>query len=117
MWQESALLIGRTDGSSGWSPGDLTGTNAAPLDPQLGALQNNGGPTQTRALQPSSPAVNMGDDTVTSAPTSLTTDQRGAGFPRKMGAHVDIGAFEFDSATGGPDLTRRIFPVVSVITA
>ena len=28
---------------------------------------------------------------------SLTTDQRGPGFPRKRGNHVDIGAFEYES--------------------
>ena len=67
--------------------GDLTGTGAAPLNPMLGALGNNGGPTQTHALLPGSPAINAG--TSTGAPA---TDQRGVSRPQ--GAAVDIGAFE-----------------------
>lgn len=51
----------------------------------LGALANNGGPTQTMSLLTNSPAINSG--TNTGAPS---TDQRG--FAR-VGA-VDIGAFE-----------------------
>ena len=62
--------------------------------PKLGPLQNNGGPTPTMALLAGSPAIDAGDDTVLGLPLSLTTDQRDAGFPRKAGAHVDIGAFE-----------------------
>ena len=57
-------LIGQTDGSSGWiaGPSDLTGTSAQPLDPMLDplGLQNNGGPTQTIALQSSSQAIDAG---------------------------------------------------------
>jgi len=63
-------------------------------NPMLGPLQNNGGPTPTMALQPGSPAIDAGDDSVLGPPLSLMTDQRGAGFPRLSGAHVDIGAFE-----------------------
>jgi hypothetical protein len=46
------------------------------------------------ALLPDSPAIDAGDDTVLGSPFSLTTDQRGTGFPRKSGLHVDIGALE-----------------------
>src|SRR5205085_3190039 len=53
-------LIGKTDGSSGWGGTDLTGTAAAPLNPQLGALANNGGPTQTMALASTSSAIDAG---------------------------------------------------------
>jgi CSLREA domain-containing protein len=95
-------FIGKTDGSSGWVASDYTGTSVSPLDPQLGSLQDNGGPTQTMAVQPTSAAIDAADDSVLNAPLSLTTDQRGPGFPRKLGAHVDIGAFEFDSALPGP---------------
>ena len=63
-------------------------------DPKLGSLQNNGGPTFTQALLPGSPAIDAGDDSVVGSPFNLTTDQRGPGFPRKSGLHVDIGAFE-----------------------
>jgi CSLREA domain-containing protein len=98
-------LIGKTDGSSGWVASDLTGTIAAPLDPLLGPLQNNGGPSATMALQNSSAAIDAGDDSVLGNPFGLAYDQRGTGFPRKQGAHVDIGAFEFDSGQPGPSFT------------
>lgn len=58
-------------------------------DPMLQSLADNGGPTQTMALAPTSPAINAGDN-----PLGLTTDQRGAGFLRVSGSAPDIGAFE-----------------------
>ncbi|MDQ4120837.1 MAG: carboxypeptidase-like regulatory domain-containing protein [Acidobacteriota bacterium] len=76
--------------------GDKTGIEAAPLNAQLGALQDNGGSTDTRALLPVSPALNSGSscvaDTPGCLPSSLATDQRGT--PRKAGSFVDIGAYE-----------------------
>lgn len=60
--------------------------NANPL---LGALANNGGPTQTHALLALSPAIDQGAN-----PLGLATDQRGAGFQRVSGAATDIGSFE-----------------------
>jgi hypothetical protein len=98
-------LIGKGDGASGFTNGtnnDQVGSIASPLNPKLQLdgmgnplLQNNGGPTETIRLLAGSPAINAGDDSVLSPPLSLTTDQRGAGFPRKLGAHVDIGAVAF----------------------
>jgi hypothetical protein len=73
--------IGITNGTSG----DLSGTSAAPLDPRLGALADNGGLTQTRALLDGSPAIDAGD-----AATCATTDQRG--YVRIL--PCDIGAYE-----------------------
>jgi hypothetical protein len=69
--------------------GNLVGSLASPLDPMVGQLQNNGGPTQTLALQPGSPAIDRGAN-----PLMLATDQRGTGFPRVVGPQADIGAFE-----------------------
>ncbi len=89
-------LVGKSDGSDGWVASDLLGSIAAPLDPQLNALNANGGLTQTILLLPGSAAINTGDDAVLSAPLSLATDQRD--LPRKIGTRVDIGATEFDSA-------------------
>jgi hypothetical protein len=57
----------------------------------LGSLANNGGPTKTMALLPGSPAIDAGDDVWVG---TLATDQRGTGFARVVGAHVDIGAYE-----------------------
>ncbi len=63
-------------------------------NPNLGPLQNNGGPTLTHSLLSPSPAIDAGDDAVLDLPLGLTTDQRGSGFPRRKGLHVDIGAVE-----------------------
>jgi CSLREA domain-containing protein len=74
------------------------GNNITSGDPLVGPLQDNGGPTFTRALQPGSPAIDAGDDCVltdtcsTAYGFSLTTDQRGTTRPQSM--HVDIGAYE-----------------------
>jgi hypothetical protein len=64
-----------SDDSSGPS-GATDKLNANPL---LGPLQYNGGPTQTCALLPQSPAIDSGSNALAAA-YSLTTDQRG--FPR-----------------------------------
>ena len=44
----------------GWLASDLTGTIGAPLNPELGPLQNNGGSTPTMALLPNSAAIDAG---------------------------------------------------------
>ncbi|HKM55189.1 MAG TPA: Ig-like domain repeat protein, partial [Isosphaeraceae bacterium] len=95
---QGSNLIGKTDGSSGWVATDLTGTVASPLDPQLNALADNGGPTETMALLPGSPAIDAGSNALANE-YSLATDQRGAGFPRIVNGTVDIGAFEAQQET------------------
>lgn len=64
------------------STADLPG-----VDPLIGPLQDNGGPTQTHTLLSVSPAIDAGDNTL--APV---TDQRGF---NRMDTTSDIGAFEF----------------------
>lgn len=68
--------------------GTATPTGDAPLtgDPLLGALADNGGPTQTQLPQPSSPLVDAGAD------LAIAADQRGR--TRPSGAGPDIGAVE-----------------------
>ena len=84
-------LIGETgDGSSGWVGSDLTGTIATPLQPLLAPLDSYGGPTETMALLPGSPAIDAGSNAL--VPGGVTTDQRG--YARIVHGTVDIGAFE-----------------------
>jgi putative Ig domain-containing protein len=59
-------------------------------NPQLAALADNGGPTETRALQLASPAV----DVVPLAQCLTNVDQRGEPRPEPGAAFCDIGAFE-----------------------
>ncbi|MFZ5912434.1 MAG: choice-of-anchor Q domain-containing protein [Chloroflexota bacterium] len=66
-------------------------------DPLLDALADNGGPTQTMALLPGSPAIDAGDDaTCADAPVD-GLDQRGVARPQ--GPHCDIGAYEAQDVT------------------
>jgi hypothetical protein len=62
-------------------------TSRTSVEPMLGPLADNSGPTPTMALLPGSPAIDAGDDSA--APD---TDQRGVGRP--CGRQNDIGAFE-----------------------
>ena len=68
-------------------------------DPLLGPLADNGGTTQSMALLPGSPAIDMGDDA--SCPAM---DQRGTARPQ--GLHCDIGSYKsVVMATGTPTPT------------
>jgi hypothetical protein len=78
-------LIGDGSGGSGYAATDLVGTAANPLDPGLGPLQDNGGPTATMAPLPGSPALNAGD-----AAQLGTRDQRGV----VRGGGVNVGAYQ-----------------------
>ncbi len=70
--------------------------NSIQGDPLLAPLGNYGGPTQTIALNSGSPALDAGSVAlaVDANGNPLTTDQRGAGYPRILNNTVDIGAFE-----------------------
>ncbi len=103
-------LIGNTSGAiiNGTTTHNINNTSA-----NLGALANNGGPTQTLLPRPGSPAINAGDpanlpadtydvdgDSNTAEPLPL--DQRG--FARVVGGNFDIGAVEVNytiTATAG----------------
>ncbi len=108
-------LIGNNSGATVSSVQftDQIGTPASPLNPLLGPLQDNGGPTFTRALLAGSTALDRGNS------TGSITDQRYS--PRPVGsANVpggdgsDIGAFEFSPAptpTPTPTATPTATPV------
>jgi hypothetical protein len=79
-------LVANGQGAGGISNG-VNGNIVGVVNPLLGPLADNGGPTLTVALLPGSPALNRGAD------AGLATDQRG--LPRVSGGQADIGAFEF----------------------
>jgi hypothetical protein len=102
---EDAIVT--TSGFTNGVNNDQVGTVASPLNPRLGPLANNGGPTQTHALLSNSTALDAGNNCVLdnsctpAVGVSVTTDQRGAGFARaadsadaNLTQTVDIGAFE-----------------------
>jgi hypothetical protein len=76
------------------SNADAFGGSSSNADPMLdpAGLKYNGGLTPTIALLPGSPAIDAGNDSI--VPAGVTTDQRGPGFARISGSHVDIGAYE-----------------------
>jgi CSLREA domain-containing protein len=79
--------------------GASTGANGQALGDRVNAqlandgLQNNGGPTQTIALQASSPAIAA----VPLAQCTVTTDQRGDPRPALGYGACDIGAYELEA--------------------
>ncbi len=89
--------------------GDQVGTGGSPIDPMLGPLQDNGGPTQTHALQSGSPAIDAGNPTgcTYAADGPLSTDQRGIARPLDGDSNgsttCDIGAYEFVHASADSD--------------
>jgi hypothetical protein len=96
LTSENFNLIGDSSGAT-ITPAqfaDQIGTAGSPINPMLGPLQNNGGPTLTRALLSGSPAIDKGDSSF------YSTDQRGFARPIDMPAIAnagdggDIGAFE-----------------------
>ena len=95
MTSQGNNLIGNVGTSTGWVGSDLTGTSTAPLNALLAPLGNDGGPTQTMALLPGSPAIDAGNNAL--IPAGITTDQRG--LPRIVNGTVDIGAFESSGFT------------------
>lgn len=77
------------------------------LDPLLTPLGDYGGPTDTHALLPDSPAIDAGDDlkAQNGSGAPLVGDQRGTNYNRINGSAVDIGAFEAHVIVSGNDVT------------
>jgi sugar lactone lactonase YvrE len=109
-------LIGNNSGATitPAQSSDQIGTPASPIDPLLGPLQNNGGPTPTMALLTGSRAIDKGGsgtDPITG--NAVTEDQRGLLRPvdnaaisnANGGDGSDIGAFEVQAPTPTPTPT------------
>jgi len=79
-------------------------TNARAVNPLIGALTDNGGPTLTHELLAGSPAINAGNQSICN--TLQGTDQRG--FPYVQ--LCDIGPFEFQTLLDISD-DELCFPV------
>jgi len=78
--------------------------NIVGVDPLLGraGLQDNGGPTQTIALLPGSPAIDAGDPDVCANPPVNGVDQRGYARPGSGHTQCSIGAYEADGFSPEP---------------
>ncbi|MGH2685111.1 MAG: choice-of-anchor Q domain-containing protein, partial [Actinomycetota bacterium] len=90
---EGHNLIGNGEGCTVTpTTGDQIGTAAAPIDPKLGSIADNGGPTPTHALLPGSTAIDGGESVTprSGGAGCDSADQRGA--PRT--GTCDIGAYE-----------------------
>lgn len=90
----------------------LTGAhNLVGVDPLLGPLANNGGPTLTHLPLPGSPVIDAGDPAIPSPPP---TDQRG--FQRIVGGAVDLGSVEVGAQIlGVPTLSSFGIAVLAVL--
>jgi Chlamydia polymorphic membrane protein (Chlamydia_PMP) repeat len=100
-------LVGTTGGCTVVAkPSDLTGTDAAPVDPLLLPLGDNGGLTQTMWLDTASPAIDSGG-------LCPLLDQRGYVRPADGGTGVvrcDRGAVEVGGACGAPHVATPLDP-------
>jgi hypothetical protein len=118
---------GFTDGVNG---DQVSNDNS--INPLLGELSDNGGQTNTLELLKGSPAINMGNNCVTTADcpapvpqgTRLTSDQRGRSRRAFSTGAVDIGAFEVQTGIviggeigfGTVGNRRRLFGSIAVAT-
>lgn len=81
------IVMNQLNNNNGGNIATSTGPAAINANPQLAVLASNGGPTQTMAMSPTSPARNA------AVGSTITADQRG--FP--VVVSPDIGAFELQA--------------------
>lgn len=95
------------------SPYNDLGGNLFRIDPKLGPLQLNGGPTPTMMPLAGSPAIDAG----TPGAVGPAYDQRGAGFDRVAAGRVDVGAVETPAIlpATGQTIPEWIFIVAGVL--
>jgi HYR domain-containing protein len=124
---KNSIVANSTSGGDCSSSGtfNATGTNfttngvcpgftvVTPAQLKLGPLADNGGNTQTHALQPGSVAIdaapdctdlsgNPGSPKVVTPRATVTTDQRGVSRPQ--GSACDVGSYEFMPCTTTPTI-------------
>lgn len=98
-------LIGDGSDANGFVNTDLVGTQQQPIDPKLGELKNNGGPTLTQKPRSGSIAIDSG----TPNANASGFDQRGPDFRRVVDGdsdgnmRIDIGAVEAADAANPPN--------------
>ena len=76
--------------------GNHVGTPTNPIDPGLAPLADNGGTTRTRALLPTSPAINAGNQNACTTTPINNHDQRGTTRNATNRNTCDIGAYDTD---------------------
>ena len=106
-------------GSFGHGDGDLFGIPTNRVDPMLGPLADNGGPTQTMALLPGAWEIDKGLNDLGSfselfVPDLPLYDQRGPNFSRIVDGKVDEGAFEVQPPVA-PSITLQ--PISQAVAA
>ncbi len=115
-------LIGNGSGMSGIANNDANqnqvGSGSPALNPKLAPLGSYGGPTQTMAPLPGSPAIGKGSVklAVDARGFPLATDQRGYPHPRTINSTVDVGAVETDGQSTLPGLIQQALSPSSPVT-
>lgn len=101
-------IIGNVGTSTGWIASDLQNVN-----PMLGPLADNGGPSMTHLPQAGSPAINAGQNCVVDSSCTannpvvpVAADQRGV--VRPQGGTVDIGSVEVAAAPSTATIIGRV---------
>ncbi|MFC1758009.1 choice-of-anchor Q domain-containing protein [Planctomycetota bacterium] len=109
---ETGLRVSRTADANG----NLIGSRGLPMEPRLGPIQDNGGPTWTHALLPGSPAIDAGAPSPVAPERDFPSyDQRGQGFDRIDGLAIDIGAVEFSQPLPGDANFDGVFDSTDLI--
>ncbi len=112
-------LIGAALCTINSTTGDQIGSPASPIDPRVGPLQDNGGPTFTHALLASSPAIDAGNPATPGSGGNAceAADQRGALRPVDGDGDVvaicDVGAFEFGAVPPTATPTATLTPTAT----
>jgi hypothetical protein len=91
---ENRWLLGITNGTNG----NQIGTAAAPINPQLLAIGDNGGFVPTRLPAEGSPVINTGTTTIPQQLVDYMVSTDARGLARLSGPAVDIGAVEVQVA-------------------